>query len=121
MKSTYQIIQKPVITEKGLGIKETQNTLVFQVAPKATKTEIKEAVQSIFKVKVASVRTANYSRERAAARQVYRLPSGLEESVRAVEKRREDAGVRTESVVETRLAASFWRDETRQALSLHRE
>ena len=38
MKSAYQIIQKPVITEKGLGIKETQNTLVFQVAPKATKT-----------------------------------------------------------------------------------
>ena len=60
MKSAYQIIRKPVITEKGLGIKETQNTLVFQVAPKATKTEIKEAVQSIFKVKVASVRTANY-------------------------------------------------------------
>src|SRR5580692_2618513 len=60
MKSAYQIIQKPVITEKGLGIKETQNTLVFQVSPKATKTEIKEAVQAIFKVKVSSVRTANY-------------------------------------------------------------
>jgi len=60
MKSAYQIIQKPVITEKGLGIKETQNTLVFQVAPKATKTEIKQAVQAIFKVKVDSVRTANY-------------------------------------------------------------
>ena len=60
MKSAYQIIRKPVITEKGLGIKETQNTLVFQVAPKATKTEIKEAVQPIFKVKVASVRTANF-------------------------------------------------------------
>ncbi len=60
MKSAYQIIQRPVITEKGLSIKETQNTLVFEVAPKATKTEIKEAVQAIFKVKVASVRTANY-------------------------------------------------------------
>jgi len=33
---------------------------VFQVAKQATKTEIKEAVQSIFKVKVDSVRTANY-------------------------------------------------------------
>ena len=52
MKSAYQIIRRPVITEKGLGIKENQNTLVFQVAPKATKTEIKEAVQSIFKVKL---------------------------------------------------------------------
>jgi large subunit ribosomal protein L23 len=60
MKSAYQIIRKPVITEKGLGIKENQNTLVLQVAPKATKTEIREAVQTIFKVKVGSVRTANY-------------------------------------------------------------
>ena len=58
MKSAYQIIRKPLITEKGLGVKETEATLVFQVAPKATKTEIKEAVQSIFKVKVDSVRTA---------------------------------------------------------------
>ncbi len=60
MKSPYQIIRRPVITEKGLGIKETQATLVFQVAPKATKTEIKEAVQSIFKVRVDSVRTATF-------------------------------------------------------------
>src|SRR4030081_2026431 len=60
MKSAYQIIQKPVITEKGLGIKETQNTLVFQVAAKEANTEIKQAVQAIFKVKVDSVRTANY-------------------------------------------------------------
>ena len=60
MKSAYQILRRPVITEKGLAIKENRNTLVFQVAPAATKTEIKEAVQSIFKVKVRSVRTANY-------------------------------------------------------------
>jgi large subunit ribosomal protein L23 len=60
MKSAYQIIRRPVITEKGLAIKENQNTLVFQVAPKATKTEIKQAVQTIFKVKVFSVRTATY-------------------------------------------------------------
>ena len=84
MKSAYQIIRRPVITEKGLAIKENQNTLVFQVAPKATKTEIKEAVQTIFKVKVHSVRTANVSGKRAAAREVCRLPSGLEEGVRAV-------------------------------------
>jgi len=60
MKSAYQIIRRPVITEKGLAIKENQNTLVFQVAPAATKTEIRLAVQSIFKVKVLSVRTATY-------------------------------------------------------------
>lgn len=60
MKSAYQIIRKPVITEKGLGVKETQGTLVFEVAAKATKTEVKEAVQKVFKVKVESVRTANF-------------------------------------------------------------
>ncbi|HZU43245.1 MAG TPA: 50S ribosomal protein L23 [Terriglobales bacterium] len=60
MKSAYQIIRRPVITEKGLGVKETEATLVFQVATNATKTEIKEAVQSIFKVKVDSVRTSNF-------------------------------------------------------------
>ena len=60
MKSHYQIIRRPVITEKGLAVKETQGTLVFQVTPTATKTEIKEAVQAIFKVKVDSVRTANF-------------------------------------------------------------
>lgn len=58
MKSPYQIIRKPMITEKGLGVKESEGTLVFRVAAKATKTEIKEAVQQIFKVKVDSVRTA---------------------------------------------------------------
>ena len=60
MKSAYQIIRRPVITEKGLGAKETEGTLVFEVAAQATKTEVKEAVQQIFKVKVNSVRTANF-------------------------------------------------------------
>ncbi|MFI5088189.1 MAG: 50S ribosomal protein L23 [Terriglobales bacterium] len=60
MKSAYQIIRRPIITEKGLGIKELQRTLVFEVASQATKTEVKEAVQSIFKVKVDAVRTANF-------------------------------------------------------------
>jgi|ERR1700683_4089738 large subunit ribosomal protein L23 len=56
----YQIIRRPIITEKGLGVKETQHTVVFEVAPAATKTEIREAVQRIFKVKVEHVRTAIY-------------------------------------------------------------
>ena len=60
MKSAYQIIRRPVITEKGLGVKETEATLVFEVSAKASKTEIKNAVQSIFKVKVDTVRTANF-------------------------------------------------------------
>ena len=53
-----EVIRKPIITEKALDVKERQRTLCFQVNPKATKTEIKQAVQTLFKVKVASVRTA---------------------------------------------------------------
>jgi len=56
----YQIIRRPIITEKGLGVKELQHTAVLEVSAAATKTEIKEAVQQIFKVKVAAVRTANF-------------------------------------------------------------
>ena len=41
----YQIIRRPIITEKGLGVKETQHTVVFEVASGATKTQIKEAVR----------------------------------------------------------------------------
>jgi large subunit ribosomal protein L23 len=55
--SVYKVIRRPIVTEKGLGVKETQRTVVFEVVPAATKTEIKEAVQQIFKVKVEAVRT----------------------------------------------------------------
>ncbi|NDQ57950.1 MAG: 50S ribosomal protein L23 [Acidipila sp.] len=60
LTNSYHVIRRPIITEKGLGVKETQHTVVFEVAPAATKTQIKEAVQKIFKVKVDSVRTAQY-------------------------------------------------------------
>ena len=56
----YEVIRRPIITEKGLGVKETQHTVVFEVSAAATKTEIKEAVQQIFKVKVTDVRTSNF-------------------------------------------------------------
>jgi large subunit ribosomal protein L23 len=56
----YQVIRRPIITEKGLGVKELHRTVVFEVAAGATKTQIKEAVQQIFSVKVDEVRTANY-------------------------------------------------------------
>jgi large subunit ribosomal protein L23 len=59
-RDVFQIIRRPIITEKGLGVKETQHTAVFEVAPGATKTEIRKAVEQIFKVKVESVRTANF-------------------------------------------------------------
>ena len=59
MPTLYTVIRKPLITEKGLSAKETEKTLVFDVAPDATKNEVKQAVEALFKVKVAAVRTAN--------------------------------------------------------------
>src|ERR1700685_2902990 len=56
----YQVIKRPIITEKGLGVKETQHTVVFEVASDDTTTDIKDAVQGVFKVKVDHVRTANF-------------------------------------------------------------
>ncbi len=59
MPTRYTTIRRPLITEKGLAKKETEGTLVFDVAPDATKTEVKQAVEALFKVKVAAVRTSN--------------------------------------------------------------
>jgi len=59
MPTLHTIIRRPLITEKGLAVNETEGTLVFDVAPGATKTEVKQAVEALFKVKVSAVRTAN--------------------------------------------------------------
>ena len=83
MKSPYQIIRRPVITEKGLGVKDEQGTLVFEVAYGATKTEIKEAVQSVFKVRVDTVRTANFAgKERRRGRYAGHRPDWKKAYVR---------------------------------------
>jgi large subunit ribosomal protein L23 len=60
-KSPYQILEKPIVTEKSMDVKEHSRTLCFRVHPGATKVEIREAVQTVFKVKVASVHTSNYA------------------------------------------------------------
>jgi len=60
-RSPYQILQKPIVTEKSLAVKAGGRSLCFKVDPNATKTEIKEAVQIIFKVKVESVHTSTFA------------------------------------------------------------
>jgi len=54
------IIQAPLITEKGTLVSETSNQVVFRVDPHATKDEVRRAVEKLFDVKVAAVRTVNY-------------------------------------------------------------
>jgi large subunit ribosomal protein L23 len=60
MKSVFSVIKRPVITEKGLDQKEDKGTLCFEVDVHANKRDVKEAVEKLFKVKVASVNTSNY-------------------------------------------------------------
>jgi len=57
--TVYEVIVKPVVTEKGVAKKESERTLCFQVAPAASKTQIRAAVEKLFKVKVLEVRTQN--------------------------------------------------------------
>jgi len=53
----YEVIRRPIVTEKGVQKKEAERTLCFEVAPEANKTQIRAAVEKLFKVKVESVRT----------------------------------------------------------------
>lgn len=60
MNRREEVLKLPVITEKSTIIKDTQRTVTFKVLRDANKIEIKDAVEKIFKVKVESVRTANF-------------------------------------------------------------
>ncbi len=59
MKIVYDVIKKPLFTEKGLDLKERENKILLQVSSDANKHEIKQAVEEIFKVKVEKVATIN--------------------------------------------------------------
>ncbi len=59
-KKAHSVLRLPVITEKSTFQKDNNRTLTFKVAGDANKIEIKAAVEKIFKVRVASVRTANF-------------------------------------------------------------
>jgi large subunit ribosomal protein L23 len=55
----HEVIRRPVVTEKGVTAKDEHGTLCFEVARDANKTQVKQAVERLFKVKVAGVRTSN--------------------------------------------------------------
>lgn len=56
--NVYDVIRRPLITEKGHDKREQERTLCFEVHPEANKIQIRQAVETVFKVKVADVRTA---------------------------------------------------------------
>lgn len=59
MKNYRDIIIRPIITEKSMKCMDTDNKITFEVKKGTNKTEIRQAVESIFKVKVEKVNTVN--------------------------------------------------------------
>jgi hypothetical protein len=84
MPNLYDIVRRPLITEKGVGVKETESTLVFEVArcvEDGSEAGGRDLVQGQGR------RCPDHQRrgQGAPARQVCRFPARLEESVCAVE------------------------------------
>ncbi|MBI4525134.1 MAG: 50S ribosomal protein L23 [Deltaproteobacteria bacterium] len=76
MREPYQIIQSPLITEKGSGLGETVNQVVFKVRSDANKIEVKKAIETLFKVKVLKVRTIRYlGKMRRVGKSMGQLPA----------------------------------------------
>ena len=55
----YQVVFRPLVTEKGTHLSERDNTYTFEVNLLATKTDVKRAVEELWNVRVVSVRTQN--------------------------------------------------------------
>lgn len=59
MKDHYQIVRRPLLTEKSDRLRETDNQYCFEVHRQANKLEIKQAIEELFQVKVKRVRVQN--------------------------------------------------------------
>jgi large subunit ribosomal protein L23 len=55
--NVYEVIVRPIVSEKSMGQQDTDNRYTFEVALKANKRQIKEAVEKLFDVEVVDVRT----------------------------------------------------------------
>lgn len=60
----YEVIKRPLITEKSTACQAVANQYFFAVDPRAGKHDIKNAVEKVFKVRVVSVRTMSVGGKR---------------------------------------------------------
>ncbi len=83
MEEHYRVLLQPLITEKSTILKDESNQLVLKVARSANKIQIKNAVESVFQVKVLEVKTMNYrGKTRRRGRHVSKLPNWKKAIVR---------------------------------------
>ena len=59
MKDPRDVIIEPIVSEKSYDLVEDENTYTFRVDPRANKTQIRQAIEDIFDVRVLAVRTMN--------------------------------------------------------------
>jgi large subunit ribosomal protein L23 len=86
MRDPRDVIRAPVVTERSNDLQESMRTYTFIVATEANKLEIRHAVQSLFNVRVKSVRTANYQGKwRRVGRSLGRKPAYKKAIVRLAE------------------------------------
>jgi large subunit ribosomal protein L23 len=70
------IVLSPLVTEKGTFVSEKSNQVVFRIRPGASKDQIRNVIEDLFKVTVIKVRTANFlGKERRRGRTVGRRPN----------------------------------------------
>lgn len=86
----YAVIRKPRVSEKTTALRESQNTYVFEVAPEATKTDVREAISHIWNVQVKSVRIVNVM---GKAKRLGRLTGFARSWKKAVVKLAEGQGI----------------------------
>jgi len=83
---TQEIIRRPLITEKSTVLRDEKNIIAFEVHRDANRIEVKRAVETQFKVKVADVRIARvHGKVRRQGRSVGRRPDWKKAYVRLVE------------------------------------
>ena len=72
-RDLYSVISSPLVTEKATLVNGTRNQVVFRVRPDSNKFAIKNAIESLFKVKVTKVRTVQYlGKERRVGKSIGR-------------------------------------------------
>jgi large subunit ribosomal protein L23 len=91
VKSVFDVVTSPLITEKGTMVGELGNQFVFRVRRDANKDQIRHAIETLFKVKVEKVRTLNLlGKMRRVGRHAGRRPDWKKAYVTLVEGQRID-------------------------------
>jgi large subunit ribosomal protein L23 len=74
--NAQQIVQRPLVTERSMTLRDTQNKYMFKVHPRATKPQIRKAIEELFTVKVTGVATMNVvGKPKRLGRSVGRRPA----------------------------------------------